>query len=338
MVSDDGRVVDPSSADSRTVSEGQAYALFFALVANDRSGFDSLLSWTQNNLAQGDLTRHLPAWHWGRGANGWGVLDSNSASDADVLMVYTLAEAGRLWQTPSYTELAVRLGRLVLERESRWVKGLGLSLLPGHVGFVRNGDTGAEQVKLNPSYVPLFVMHRLAVLWPDEPAWASLAQGSLQLLLQSHQQGRFADWAVFENGLNLRLTAQAPGSYDAIRVYLWTALSAPLGAAAQWLRLACNPMLKAVQSAGVAPEQWNAHTGEWIASPGPSGFQWVWATLMPSAVTLNGLEPAEGLATAQAWRSYGYYNSALRLFAQGHLEGRYRIDAEGRLIVRRGRP
>ena len=41
-----GRVIDRSSGD-RTTSEGQAYAMFFALVGNDRASFDRLLEWTQ---------------------------------------------------------------------------------------------------------------------------------------------------------------------------------------------------------------------------------------------------------------------------------------------------
>src|SRR5438105_1905284 len=82
------RVIDHDSGD-RTTSEGQAYATFFALVANDRSRFDGLLHWTEINLASGDLTSHLPAWSWGKNPNNkWGVLDSNSASDADLWMAY----------------------------------------------------------------------------------------------------------------------------------------------------------------------------------------------------------------------------------------------------------
>lgn len=44
FISADGRVIDVGSADSRTVSEGQAYGLFFALVANDRRMFDTILA------------------------------------------------------------------------------------------------------------------------------------------------------------------------------------------------------------------------------------------------------------------------------------------------------
>ncbi|MFP4905648.1 glycosyl hydrolase family 8, partial [Paraburkholderia sp. BR14261] len=62
LLSADGRVIDASTPRQVTVSEGQSYALFFALVANDRASFDKVLTWTENNLAQGDLATHLPAW------------------------------------------------------------------------------------------------------------------------------------------------------------------------------------------------------------------------------------------------------------------------------------
>ena len=64
-ISQEGRVIDPSDARKITTSEGQSYGMFFALAANDRAAFDNLLDWTQNNLAQGSLKEHLPAWLWG---------------------------------------------------------------------------------------------------------------------------------------------------------------------------------------------------------------------------------------------------------------------------------
>src|SRR5215472_12121519 len=51
------RVID-HDAGERTTSEAQAYAMFFALVADDRARFDGLLRWTEQNLASGDLSTH----------------------------------------------------------------------------------------------------------------------------------------------------------------------------------------------------------------------------------------------------------------------------------------
>ena len=70
FIDSQGRVIDPQSSDARTTSEGQAYAMFFALADNDRITFDRLLTWTQANLAGGDLSTHLPAWLWGKSPDG----------------------------------------------------------------------------------------------------------------------------------------------------------------------------------------------------------------------------------------------------------------------------
>src|SRR5262245_31881830 len=103
FMDDQTRVID-HDAGARTTSEGQAYAMFFALVADDRPRFERLVGWTERNLASGDLTAHLPAWLWGHAPDkAWGVLDANSASDADVWMAYSLLEAGASWNNPRYT-------------------------------------------------------------------------------------------------------------------------------------------------------------------------------------------------------------------------------------------
>jgi len=120
------RVIDPASARAVTVSEGQAYALFFALVAGERVRFERLLRWTEDNLARGDLSLHLPAWQWGRRDDGsWGVLDANSASDADLWLVYALGEAGRLWRERRYLALSSVLAERVLREETVQLPGLG---------------------------------------------------------------------------------------------------------------------------------------------------------------------------------------------------------------------
>ncbi len=94
MIDSQGRVIDHSAQD-RTTSEGQSYAMFFALVDNDRIRFDKLLNWTEVNLAGGDLTQRLPAWSWGKSPDGsWKILDQNPAADADLWIAYSLLEAG----------------------------------------------------------------------------------------------------------------------------------------------------------------------------------------------------------------------------------------------------
>ena len=49
------RVIDYSDSRAITTSEGQSYAMFFALVADDRETFAKLLHWTEANLSAGDM-------------------------------------------------------------------------------------------------------------------------------------------------------------------------------------------------------------------------------------------------------------------------------------------
>ena len=126
-----GRVFDPNG-DQHTTSEGQAYALFFALAGNDRPAFNRILAWTEANLAGADLKNHLPAWLWGKNKDGqWKALDPNSASDADVWMAYTLIEAGRLWKSSNYTNLGRAMLAQIAKNEVVNLPGFGPMLMPG---------------------------------------------------------------------------------------------------------------------------------------------------------------------------------------------------------------
>ncbi|KAF1014026.1 MAG: Endoglucanase [Stenotrophomonas maltophilia] len=159
-LSEDGRMIDRTHADQRSTSEGQSYALFFALAANDAERFARVLRWTQDNLAGGDMAAQLPAWLWGRDAKGgWSVLDPNPASDSDLWLAYALLEAARLWRQPEYQRIAMAMLAQVREREIAILEGLGPMLLPGPHGFLADGAT-----RVNPSYLPLPLLRRFAAV------------------------------------------------------------------------------------------------------------------------------------------------------------------------------
>ncbi len=150
FVQADGRVIDYSSPQLKTTSEGQSYGLFFALVANDRATFDRLLNWTRTNLAGNQFDPQnvrLPSWLWGKKPDGsFGVLDPNSASDSDLWIAYDLLQAGRLWHEASYTQLGQALAAQIVRQEMTTLPGVGPMLLPGPQGFRHGGVT-----RLNPS-------------------------------------------------------------------------------------------------------------------------------------------------------------------------------------------
>ena len=322
FVAADGRVID-RSANDRTTSEGQAYALFFSLVANDRALFERLLTWTERNLARGDLGTNLPAWHWGRRKDGsWGVIDGNSASDADLWIAYALLEAGRLWSEPRYEKLARRVLANAAAREVASVPGFGPVLLPGPAGFALDGG-----YRINPSYAPPPLLRRFAHL--GRP-WEQVERSSLRFLQLFAAGGAAPDWAFAARGqLSPDPVTGRTGSYDAIRVYLWVGMMperddriAGIGGA----------LLRSFESTGRLPERLDARTLR-AEGEAPPGF---YAALLP-------LSPAEArpalerrLSAARSGGLYGsppaYYDQNLALFAQGFLESRYRFGSDGSLI------
>ena len=206
FVSDEGRVVDRSLQQHVTTSEGQSYGLMFALIANDRASFDLILRWTENNLASGDLTSQLPAWNWGNRADGtWGVIDANAAADADLWIAYALNEAGRLWKIPKYSALAELLAARILREETADIPGLGLVLLPGPKGFHPDDVTW----RLNPSYLPIQIMRRFAVLYPDSD-WKKIAATSLEIIARTAPYGFAPEWIEYKNGKGFLAASPTP--------------------------------------------------------------------------------------------------------------------------------
>jgi endoglucanase len=328
FVDESGRVVDPSTPRRMATSEGQAYALFFALAARDRATFDRLLHWTEANLAAGDLGARLPAWAWGRrDDDSWGVLDDNAAADADLWLAYTLGEAGRLWREERYTALAAQLAARIAREETAELPDLGLTLLPGPRGF----HWAPDRWRLNPSYLPLPLMERMAVLH-GEP-WRALAKSSREVIIRSAKGGFVPDWIAFEQG-TLRPDAGkgSLGSYDAIRVYLWAGMM-PEGEARAALVAAFAPMAHETARAGAPPLEVETRSGA-TRGIGPVGFS---AALLPflDAAGERGAaaqqrrridaEPAAALAGR-------YYDSALIAFGTGWSEGRFRFAVDGALL------
>jgi endo-1,4-beta-D-glucanase Y len=297
----DGRVIDFSAANIST-SEGQTYALFFSLVANDRASFDRLLEWTRANLAGGDLTARLMAWKWGMKPDGsWTVLDANAASDAELWLAYTLFQAAAKWDDRKLRATA----ELVLARIEKElvldVAGVGPVLLPGPQGFALEG----ERWKLNPSYLPLPLLRGLAHEAPKGP-WAGLIKSTLTMLDKVTPHGMAPDWMVVsaKHGFALDAKVGQVGSYDAIRVYLWAGMMSPRDPARA-------RVLRRLQG---------------------------YATLTEKLLEALGAKTAADQQRARIIAAGGvpavYYEQALALFALGWMEKRYRFELDGRLFVR----
>lgn len=324
LLSEDGRIIDHSTAQLISTSEGQSYGLFFALIANDRESFATILDWTRNNLAGGNFDDTLPAWLWGRDPSGqWQVLDDNNASDADLWLAYSLLEAGRLWHVPAYSAQGQSLLWRTAAQSVRKLPGLGVMLLPGDVGF-----DSPEGWRLNPSYLPPQLLARFA---QNAPIWAELARNQHRLLIEGSPKGFAPDW-LFWKATGSWAPAPKEGSsgdYDAIRVYLWVGMLAKDAANRQTLQQHFTPMITLTQTLGYPPEQVDALTGQYNGT-GPVGFS---AALLPLLASTGSPALTSQLIRVQPAQpaSDAYYSSSLLLFGQGWYEKRYRFDKDGRL-------
>lgn len=322
LIDPEGRVIDFSDEREITTSEGQSYALFFALIDNDPSLFRRLLRWTERHLAQGDLTAFLPAWLWGRTPDGdWGVLDANTASDSNLWIAYTLLEAGRLWREHSYTVLGSLMLQRMAKEEITRVPGFGPVLLPGKRGF-----TTKDGVRLNPSYLPPQLLARVHKTLP-EPLWADLLDSSIELLIATSPLGLAPDWVNLQGGKVQLSDADQMGSYNAIRVYLWVGMLHPDAAGADRLIPHFLQAGQYLDVQGVPAERVNIIDGK-ASSAGPLGFS---AAVLPLfRDTSFGAMQRERL-TVDAISKAGYYSRALSLFGTAWDQRRYAFDAQGRV-------
>jgi endoglucanase len=332
-IQSDGRVIE-RRANDRTTSEAQAYALFFALVANDRGQFERLLSWTQNNLAHGDLRKQQPAWLWGTDTTSrWRVLDANPAADADFWLAYTLLQAGRLWQVPDYSATGRALLQQILASQQVELPGFGMTVLPGRHGFVLD----KSRWRINPSYLMPQHLRAFAQADPAGP-WQTMADNLPMLIRRASPAGFVPDWIVYQadKGWVTDPVTGPIGSYDAIRVYLWLGMMDEADPSRSALLQAASGMRRALQNSQDSLEIINTVTGV-TRGKTPAGFT---AALLPYLGASQQSQVRECmrqqiLATQQkAFFSAQslYYDQVLALFSLGFMEHRFRFDAQGALI------
>lgn len=341
-IQQDGRVLESSLEKNHSTSEGQSYALFFALVANDQARFEKIWRWSRENLAGNDPQNILPAWLWGQGKDGvWKVQDANSASDADLWFVYALSEADRLWDKPQYRADALSVLAQIKKHEVTDLPGLGPVLLPGPIGFSHIGHLW----RINPSYQPLPLMRRLAAIDPKGP-WQAIAALTPVLQREAGSHGFAADWVGYRAVSDTAgLFASDPmkadvGSYDAIRVYLWAGMTHPKDPLAKPLLDSLHGMARATASTGVPPEKTNARSGS-TEGQSPSGFA---GALVPyfsakGQPWLEELQAQRARGAIDQWIAGSasapfYYDYMLSLFGLGWADHYYQFAADGRLQPR----
>ena len=207
FVQPDGRVVDTGQG-RISHSEGQGFAMLLAVHYADRTTFERLWQWTRKNLQVRDDA--LLAWKWE--AQG-GVTDRNNATDADILVAWSLVRAAQKWSEPPYAAEGARIARDVRTRLLKRVAH-GLVIVPGVEGFDK-----PDGLTINLSYWIFPAFPELARADPA-PEWEELAKSGLTILQYSY----FGRWKLPPDWLKLGERVAPGGSpperfgYDAVRI------------------------------------------------------------------------------------------------------------------------
>ncbi len=327
---EDGRIID-FTRKSITTSVGEAYALFFFLVNNDRVQFQKVLSWTAHNLAKGDLSKHSISWLWGENRKGdWGVLDTNTASDADLWICYTLLEAGRLWNNPEYIHLSQAIAARIAKTEFQFIPGFGIFMLPGSRGF----HPAPDLWRLNPSYAPPFILRRFQKEFKSDP-WKDFPDLNIFLLKNTSHHGFVPDWTAYRvnQGFVQDSVSGNIGSFDAIRVYLWAGMMSSRDPQSPRILSLINGWAQKGHHQKLSASI-NIQTDQRKGDPSV-GFK---AALLPywrkfkckRVVKYQFIVRYEILHNPQ---KLSYYDWNLLLFGTGFIEGRFSFDRWGELQV-----
>lgn len=212
FMSDDGRIID-YERDDITTSEGQSYMLLQSLIMDDRVTFGLAYKWAKDNLQK---ENKLFAWKWGRNQNGeYKILDSNSASDADIDIAFALVSAYERWGEYQYLEEAKPIIISIWYNETKII-GNNLVLMPGEI------QAKSEKTEINPSYFSPFAF-KLFQKYDELHDWSLLVDSSyyyLNEICKKTQTHLPSNWFLIENGqIVLENNERGDFSYDAVRVF-----------------------------------------------------------------------------------------------------------------------
>jgi len=273
----DGRVIDWENK-ARSTSEGQAYAMLRAVLANDPDTFAKTLEWAENNLTRtggaansithsttNDSTDSLWSWQWGQNDQGeWKILDRNFASDADVDAATALILAARRWNRPDYLALAQtkvkdvwKLATIALPLPRSRSAAESRYLLPGPLSAFQPQP---HQIYFNPSYFAPYAFRLFAQVDPERD-WLGMVDSSYQALQDSSGVslvGLPSDWVVLNTdtgrfgAVPITSPLRSMYSFDACRVWWRISLDAA------WFH---EPRAKAYLQEHLQPlaEMWRSH-------------------------------------------------------------------------------
>lgn len=210
-----GRILDNGN-DNISHSEGQGYGLILAYLANDPAAFEQVWSFTRTELLLRD--DGLAVWKWDPNAKPH-VIDTNNASDGDLLIAYGLSLGGAAWNRTDYTAAAKGIARTllksaVIDHDGRTV------LLPGLEGF--GSEDREDGPIINPSYWVYEALPIMNMLAPSS-RWQRLADDGKALLraMQFGPRRLPADWVSIAQKPKPAEGFAPEYGYNAVRIPLY---------------------------------------------------------------------------------------------------------------------
>jgi len=216
FIQNDGRIVDLKNG-GITHTEGIGYALYFAYRMGDEETFRKIYRWGKNNIAKNKYG--LPGWKWGKNKyNHWGMIDYNSASDANLWIAYSLL---LMYEQTSYLPYKKDADRIIQSiKKNHIVYNSNLAfLLPWEKQIAEKYEW-----KMNPSYF-VFEIFEYLYEYDGDKLWKDLIKSSLIVL----EHTRFSplklnpNWVLYDIGTKQYILHpdDTTFGYDAIRIPLF---------------------------------------------------------------------------------------------------------------------
>jgi endo-1,4-beta-D-glucanase Y len=279
-VRSNGRVVRIDQGGD-TVSEGQAYAMLLAVAIGDRATFNTVWKWSVRNLNEPD----------GLFASSWNgnIVDSHSASDADLDIARALLLGSKKWNDPALAKASRHYAKAILANETVTVAGQTI--------LVAGPWATTAPYWVDPSYFDPETFDLLLQETGDE-RWASIESSSEAVLESVTNNGTQLppNWVQVDASGHASPSGGPAGGtanygYDAFRVLIRQAEGCP-ASTTRSLVTKLAPLVQKTASSGDSGQTYNLNGS--VATGGSNPLMWVAA-----AATSTGRAQSRYLARAQ---------------------------------------
>ncbi|WP_017444644.1 glycosyl hydrolase family 8 [Gayadomonas joobiniege] len=195
FISSQGRVHFLQQKQTEITANEQAQILFFALLANDQNTFEQAISWTEQHLAEGDLSTRLPAARWGLNNEGvYTILADQPVLTANLWLAYLLSQAGDLWHQRDYQVLSAVIAMRILREHLQQTETAAWVFLDKP----NRQFTDEQQWQTLAQTYPIFIVQYFARLYP-ESYWPTAYDALLAARLEQSEPASSNHFSLFGN-------------------------------------------------------------------------------------------------------------------------------------------